>query len=99
MSIVLNGIELLNKIKTHTITNDNIIKVIKDNNVVCYLKYKDNELQCNNTFNISMILDDNYSFVIIDTKPVKDALLDIGINETYAIHIIRYIDTLVFDID
>lgn len=100
MEIKLNGIELLQRIKLGTITNTDIIRVEKNGTFICFIRYKDKEIEWRaNTFRVAMLTDDNYTFTVIDKKPIQEALLQVGISEIYANHIMRYIDSLVYNID
>lgn len=77
---MINGIELLKKIKNSELKLNQKINVYYDNKDVAYdlvaiLTYKGNELiWSENTFRFSMLYDDNYLFEIIEDKSIIEKL-------------------------
>lgn len=62
----MNGIELLIKIKQNKIKDKSIITVEKDNKYLFMMLYIDSEIKwLKNTFKLSMLIDDNYTFNIM----------------------------------
>lgn len=102
---IVNGIELVNRMKANNIPINNVIKVskkTKDNEeiFICNIRYKDGEVEWkNNSFRVSMLLNDDYIFTIIDKEPIVKAMQQVGISGTYISHMMRYIDSLVYNIE
>lgn len=77
---MINGIELLKKIKNNELKLNQKINVYYDNKDVAYdlvaiLTYKGKEvIWTENTFRFSMLYDDNYLFEIIEDKPIIEKL-------------------------
>ena len=75
---MINGIELLKKIKNNELKLNQKINVYYDNKDVAYdlvaiLTYKGNEvIWSENTFRFSMLYDDNYLFEIIEEKTIQE---------------------------
>lgn len=73
---MINGIELLKKIKNNELKLNQKINVYYDNKDVAYdlvaiLTYKGKEvIWTENTFRFSMLYDDNYLFEIIEEKSI-----------------------------
>ena len=101
----INGIELITRMKNNTIPVNNVIRVnrkIKDNEeiFICYIRFKDGEVEWkNNSFRLAMLIDDSYIFTIIDKQPIVDSMKQVGIEGTFTNHLMRYIDSLVYNID
>lgn len=74
---MINGIELLKKIKNNELKLNQKINVYYDNKDVAYdlvaiLTYKGKEvIWTENTFRFSMLYDDNYLFEIIEDKKIE----------------------------
>lgn len=74
---MINGIELLKKIKNNELKLNQKINVYYDNKDVAYdlvaiLTYKGNEvIWTENTFRFSMLYDDNYLFEIVGDKKIE----------------------------
>lgn len=77
---MINGIELLKKIKNNELKLNQKINVYYDNKDVSYdlvaiLTYKGNEvIWSENTFRFSMLYDDNYLFEIIEDKSIIEKI-------------------------
>lgn len=77
---MINGIELLKKIKNNELKLNQKINVYYDNKDVAYdlvaiLTYKGNEvIWSENTFRFSMLYDDNYLFEIIEDKSIIEKI-------------------------
>ena len=77
---MINGIELLKKIKNNELKLNQKINVYYDNKDVAYdlvaiLTYKGDEvIWSENTFRFSMLYDDNYLFEIIEDKSIIEKL-------------------------
>ena len=77
---MINGIELLKKIKNNELKLNQKINVYYDNKDVAYdlvaiLTYKGKEvIWTENTFRFSMLYDDNYLFEIIEDKSIIEKL-------------------------
>ena len=75
---MINGIELLKKIKNNELKLNQKINVYYDNKDVAYdlvaiLTYKGNEvIWTENTFRFSMLYDDNYLFEIVEEKTIQE---------------------------
>ena len=95
------GITIMQALHSNIISNNTIISVNKDNEVICYLKYIDGEVLWNNKskFRLSMLLDDTYEYIIIDRQQVIESLQEIDINDTNINKILDYIDKLVYKIE
>ena len=101
----INGIELITRMKNNNIPVNNVIRVsrkTKDNEelFICFIRFKDGEVEWkNNSFRLAMLIDDSYIFTIIDKQPIIDAMKQIDIEGTYINHLMRYIDSLVYNIE
>ena len=77
---MINGIELLKKIKNNELKLNQKINVYYDNKDVAYdlvaiLTYKGKEvIWTENTFRFSMLYDDNYLFEIIEDKSIIEKI-------------------------
>lgn len=75
---MINGIELLKKIKNNELKLNQKINVYYDNkdavyDLVAILTYKGNEvIWTENTFRFSMLYDDNYLFEIVEEKTIQE---------------------------
>ena len=93
------GIELLERIKLDYIPNNTIVKVIKEDKVVCYLKIEDKEvLWKTKSFRLSMLVNDDYKFELLSVYQVRKALQDLDIDNEVINHLINYMNTLVFNV-